>query len=313
MHVTLMHKPTAGTGDVSAKKLVKALGEADFDCSYQSMDDEHWLEALDNPGDLVVVAGGDGTVAKIALQLLKSGVRVPTAILPMGTANNIAGALGVDDDLPRVIRGLRDAKKVAMDVGVASGPWNNIHFLESAGIGLFAQMMAVINALDKSESFADEATRLAHHRQLYRTLLKECRPQPWRVWLDGHDHTGEYLFVEVMNLPTIGPKLTLAPDADFADGGYDVVFASGNERTLLSDFLDRPPEDDTAIELTVRRARVVEIEWDGSHIHLDSQLYADGNQLLKSVQIPEYPYENRIRLELKPKAISFLVPAATRS
>ena len=54
--------------------------------------------ALDDPGDLAVVAGGDGTVAKVAIGVADTDT--PTAaVLPLGTANNIGKALGVFGDI----------------------------------------------------------------------------------------------------------------------------------------------------------------------------------------------------------------------
>jgi len=54
--------------------------------------DEDWEELLPDPGDLLVAAGGDGTVRKVALAA--SEHRVPFAVLPIETANNVAKTLG---------------------------------------------------------------------------------------------------------------------------------------------------------------------------------------------------------------------------
>jgi len=50
-------------------------------------------EGAEEPGDIVAVAGGDGPVGKVARRLI--GSPTPIAILPLGTANNIANTLDV--------------------------------------------------------------------------------------------------------------------------------------------------------------------------------------------------------------------------
>jgi len=65
----------------------------------------------------VLVAGGDGAAAKIACRLLDSGVSM--AILPLGTANNLARTLGFNSSPEEIIARLKGGKKRVFDVGVA--------------------------------------------------------------------------------------------------------------------------------------------------------------------------------------------------
>ena len=55
---------------------------------YQSTKDQSYKSALRERWDLIVVAGGDGTVAKVARRLRYR--KAPIIVLPVGTANNIA-------------------------------------------------------------------------------------------------------------------------------------------------------------------------------------------------------------------------------
>ena len=88
----------------------------------------------------MVVAGGDGTVGKVARSLV--GSRIPIAVLPMGTANNIARTLGLTGTtFQDLIEGWNAARCVNFDVGVAKGPWGSKCFIEGFGVGLFAEMM----------------------------------------------------------------------------------------------------------------------------------------------------------------------------
>lgn len=63
------------------------LRDEGYVVSYRSTEKD-WKKALERPGDLVVAAGGDGTIAKVARQMAHRGT--PLTVMPLGTANNIA-------------------------------------------------------------------------------------------------------------------------------------------------------------------------------------------------------------------------------
>ena len=90
---------------------------------------------LKKSAEFVVVAGGDGTVGKVARRLI--GTDVPIAILPLGTANNSSKTLGIADlPVTRLISSWNSARRVKFDAGVAVGPWGDRHFIEGIGAGV---------------------------------------------------------------------------------------------------------------------------------------------------------------------------------
>src|SRR5688500_5254852 len=103
MRVTALYNPEAGNQTVTRQRLAALLERAGYDATYVSAKGKHWKDALDDPGDLVVVAGGDGTTAKVAKRI--AGLGVPLAILPAGTANNVARSLGLRSEERRVGKG----------------------------------------------------------------------------------------------------------------------------------------------------------------------------------------------------------------
>ena len=135
MRVTLLHNPKAGGGDPSRDELVRALVDAGHAFTYQSTKEKGLEHALEDPGDVVLVAGGDGTVRKAAEFLIGRGI--PIALLPLGTANNVSRTLGLSDSVQEVIFRLATATRVPFDAGVAKGAWGETHFLEGVGLGCF--------------------------------------------------------------------------------------------------------------------------------------------------------------------------------
>src|SRR5205823_1694707 len=121
MRITLLRNPKAGDGKHGRKELVEALEKAGHRTISQSLKKKGWRAALKKQADVVVVAGGDGAMAKVASALVKR--EVPLAILPLGTANNLARSLGFFASPKEIIRQLKHGKKRGFDVGVARGPW----------------------------------------------------------------------------------------------------------------------------------------------------------------------------------------------
>ena len=136
MRVTLIHNPGAGKhGKDELEKLLSLIREAKHEVRYQSAKDDDWAKALEAPADLVAVAGGDGTVSRVAKRMIGRGV--PLAALPAGTANNISTTLGlVGRPLEELVRGWNDARRMKLDIGVAQGPWGRRYFVEGFGVGM---------------------------------------------------------------------------------------------------------------------------------------------------------------------------------
>ena len=80
-------QPPAGDEQHAGEDLVERLEAVGYEARLVS-DRKKLDRQLEDPGELVVVAGGDGSVKAVALALAGRGI--PMAILPMGTANNIA-------------------------------------------------------------------------------------------------------------------------------------------------------------------------------------------------------------------------------
>src|SRR3954471_5407680 len=136
MRITLVHNPKAGRGEHRKKDLLAAIADAGHSVTYQSSKKEGWEKALRKPADLVLAAGGDGTIGKVAAYLVETGI--PLAVLPLGTANNLARTLGFHAPVDQIINGLATGIRHEVDVGVASGACGKRYFFESAGGGVLA-------------------------------------------------------------------------------------------------------------------------------------------------------------------------------
>ncbi len=271
MRVLILHNPKAGDGRLPKADLVRAFETAGHTVRYRSLKHEHWRRSLVKRSDAIVVAGGDGAVAKVARALAKRGrSTVPLAVIPTGTANNIAHALGAAGTPRRIALGLESARSSHLAVGLARGPWGATRFVESAGIGLMASLLA-----------ADPPTARAGLAHL-RRALETAASRPMKIRADNARIDGDYLMVQVMNINAIGPRLELAPNADPADDRLELLMIGPAELALFKRYLAaRARGRSVRCPIPTRRVRRVAIaSWpgDGGGGHVDDALWPDGRQ-----------------------------------
>lgn len=299
MRVTLLHNPKAAGGELDRDDLVRALVEAGHAVTYQSTKDKGLEHALEEPGDVVLVAGGDGTVRKAAGMLMGRGV--PMALLPFGTANNISRTLGLNESAREAIAGLSRARRVPFDVGTAKGAWGETHFLEGVGLGAFPIAMCLAEKrVDNRAARSDhEDMGLTRDLRYLSRVLRKMRPTTWQIEADGENLSGEYYLCEVMNIRSVGPNLFLAPKADPADGFLDLVLVPASERSHLLDYIAaRVARREAEAWLPTRRVKRVTIMAAGAEVHIDDRL--------------EHPHEKPsamgglVELTVQERALEFL-------
>ena len=276
MRVTLIHNPGAGRQEYDAKALVKLLRRAGHKPRYQSTAEKGWDAVLDERADLVAVAGGDGTVAGVTRRMV--GRDMPVAVLPSGTANNIARSLGLlKRPLEELVDGWGDARRVHLDVGIASGPWGQRYFIEGLGAGLFAELLVRSEERKDQKEKEKKSKRPAQVVDGALRRLKQAaeviEPVEILAQLDGVDISGNYLLFEAVNLPYIGPNLYIAPDTKAGDGQLEVVLVPGSQRGKLVRYLDHWQENRERLSLLPsRRGKHLQIEWTGFALHIDDKL-----------------------------------------
>jgi len=246
---------------------------------------------LARPTELVVAAGGDGTVTRAARRLHGRGV--PIAILPLGTANNIARCLGNDLSMDELMARWNVAAPRPLDLGVARGWWGERCFLEAAGVGLIPAGIAAAKA-HAAQDENPSTVKVPDAARKYRQVLSRLRARRLTISLDGTRVTGEFLLVEVLNICSVGPNLLLSLAADPSDGLLSVVMATEDQRDELAEYLEQRTEGEPrALALPVRHARRVEIA------EVD-QIHVDDRYLVARAPEP-------VSMEILPGALEFVI------
>src|SRR5207237_9213624 len=159
--------------------VLQALKRAGHEAIYQSSNRQGTTNALKKKINLVLVAGGGGTVSETACRLVSMQSKVPLSVLPLGTANNCARSLGFCLSHDELIERLRAGERESFDVGLARGPWGERYFFEGAGAGLFADYLYAPKDNAKREKTRSKAEEMRHHiRELHRRL-QNYRAREW--------------------------------------------------------------------------------------------------------------------------------------
>ncbi|MPZ41115.1 MAG: hypothetical protein GEU95_24330 [Rhizobiales bacterium] len=263
MRVTLFHNTTAGGGKFTKKELVTALRLGGLEPRYVSTKSRRFKKELAQAEGLVVVAGGDGTVTKVIAQMPDR--RVPVAILPLGSANNIARSFGVAGAPYELAEMLHPLYWERLSVGVVRGPWGRRRFVEAVGLGPLARMMKK-PSLDGTRG----VDSLRGGRDELRKVMKKAKPLDIDVLVDGKSLPGGILSIEIMNIIYTGPGLPLAPSADPSDRMLEVAYVRPADRKAMTAWIKAPQHRRPPVG--VRRGREVKIIWRGDPIRVDDDV-----------------------------------------
>ncbi len=176
-------------------------------------------QAVRDGAQVVMAAGGDGTVASVVSALAGTGTAL--AVLPAGTGNLLAGNLDLPTDLDAVTESILGGATWTMDVGeVLDGPGAGASFAVMAGLGFDAAVVG-----DAPEGLKAGVGWPAY----IVSALGHLSDAPFEctITLDGAEPLERTArTVLVANTAGLQGGLDLAPDARITDGLHDVIVVS---------------------------------------------------------------------------------------
>ncbi len=234
---------------------------------------------------VVACVGGDGTVSETGRGLI--GTDSALALLPAGTGNDFARALGVYRKMDLAIRALRDGVMKPIDVG-RFGPHT---FLNTVGVGFDGQVTADNQKVKTLTGILSYLVVVLKNLPTYKNPRFKLKGRDWEFESKG-------VLVEFGNGKCAGGGFFLTPHADLHDGLMDV--------TLLGDY--GPMERFVALPMVLLRrmemlSGVKTFKTDILEISVDRPTYihVDGN--LKTLTEPA-------TVEILPLALKVMFPPA---
>ncbi len=278
MQTALIFNPTSGISTITEKRMspeetesailegLRAYG-IEPQLLHTTPEDGGWgmaKRAADEGAELVIAAGGDGTVHAVANGLV--GTQSILGIIPTGTMNNVALSLNIPDTIPAACIAIANGKTRTIDVGKI----NDHVFIEVAGVGLEAALVEAGEEIKHPGLLSTVHGILSGLKTFFG--FKAAR---MRIAVDGGKLSSYNAFqVTICNAPFYGLHLQLAPDILMDDGLLDVVIygkVSKAEylRHALSMSQGRGPYQPKIKHLRVRSLRVIADEQ--MEIHADGE------------------------------------------
>jgi diacylglycerol kinase (ATP) len=265
MRALLVHNPTAGIKGHDKDSIIDALHLADIKVDYFSTKDDDVKGALKCACDLVVAAGGDGTIDYVFTHLADRSI--PIAVVPLGSANNVARSLGIAGTPAELAEQWRVGHVRPFHlVEVAYGKDKRELCAEGFGIGLMA---ALIKRRAKGKK-ADGADDIRRGRRALSEVAGEAQTLDLEVNIDGKPWKSDLISVDVLNIPFTGPALPLAHNANPGELCLDVIGFERDKRDKLIEWLNNPQDD--LPPATARRGERIEIRWRGADSRLDDEV-----------------------------------------
>jgi len=165
-------------------------------------------EAATKNFDVIIAAGGDGTINEVATKVLKHNKIL--GILPLGSGNGLARFLNISKNLRYALSIINNFKIDEID----TAEFNKKCFFNLAGMGFDAHLSAVFSK--------DKKRGLSGYVKLGFKEVFNYKAQTYRLEIDGKAYTRKAFAISIANSSQYGNDVFISPNASVKDGLLDV-------------------------------------------------------------------------------------------
>lgn len=170
-------------------------------------------KAVKRKFDMVVAAGGDGTINEVINGLAEQDYRPRLGVLPLGTTNDFARAVSIPRDIVKACDVLCGGYEMPIDIGKV----NNRYFINIAGAGKLTEL-----TYDVPSKLKTMLGQMAYYIKGIE-MLPSIRPTNVTIDYDDRTFTGNIMMFLVSNTNSVGGFEKLAPEASLNDGLFDLI------------------------------------------------------------------------------------------
>jgi diacylglycerol kinase (ATP) len=228
----LIYNPSSGREIIRRRlpDILELLETAGYETSCYATKGEHDAteeaeRAVRRGFDVIIAAGGDGTIYEVVNGMAEKKARPALGIIPCGTSNDFARAIGVPKSVNRSCRIIAEGKKERIDLGRI----NNRYFINIAGGGSLTNLTYEVPSRLK--------TLIGQLAYYVKGLEKLPSVHPFHIRLETRDKVvidEEIMVFLIANSNSIGGFDRLAPRADLKDGKFDCIVV---KKSNLPDFI----------------------------------------------------------------------------
>ncbi|KMY48401.1 diacylglycerol kinase [Peribacillus loiseleuriae] len=199
--------------------------------------------------DVVIAAGGDGTIYEVVNGLAGAENRPKLGVIPTGTTNDFARAIHVPRSIDAAVDIITKGHTMPIDIG----KMNEKYFINIAGGGRLTELTYEVPIKLKTM-----LGQLAYYMKGIE-MLPSIRATDVTIEYDGKFFEGEIMLFLVANTNSVGGFEKLAPDASLNDGMFTLLIL---KKTNLADFI-----------------RVASLALRGEHVHDKNVIYVKANRI----------------------------------
>lgn len=174
-----------------------------------------------NDFDLIVCAGGDGTLDQTVTGMISGNITTPLGYIPCGTTNDFAKSLGIPKDPVRAARRAVKYMPNPIDIGALKSDIHQDYFVYIASFGAFTDV-----AYSTPQELKNVLGHTAYIMEAVKTITS-LKSYHVTITANGQTLTGDYIFAMVCNSLSVGGFRAIGTkDVEFDDGLFEVVLIS---------------------------------------------------------------------------------------
>lgn len=180
--------------------------------------------AVERRYDVIVAAGGDGTINEVVNGIADQDYRPKLGVVPSGTTNDFARALGIPRNIMKAVDVILDGQSMPLDIGKV----NDQYFINIAGGGKLTELTYEVPSKLK--------TMIGHMAYYVKgiEMLPSVKSTSVRLEYDGEVLEDDIMLFLVSNTNSVGGFEKLAPEAKLDDGYFDLLIL---KKTNLAEFV----------------------------------------------------------------------------
>jgi YegS/Rv2252/BmrU family lipid kinase len=216
-------------------------------------------QAVKEGCEVVVAAGGDGTVNEVVNGLMQSkleGAAIPPmGVLCVGRGNDFAGSVGIPEDLEGGVQAFITGSRRIVDIGrVAGGNYpQGRYFANCVGVGFDAITTIEVHKLPRWGGY------LAFMAAVLKTVFLYNKAPLARIEFDGNDITQRSLLISIMNGRRLGGGFIMAPNSLPDDGLFDLCIAEQMSSFEVIKMIPHFTRGDQATQPTIKTGQAARI------------------------------------------------------
>lgn len=212
--------------------------------------------------DLIVAAGGDGTIHEVINGMAGKDYRPRLAILPAGTTNDYARVLNIPrDDLVKAAKLIEKEESIFMDIGKVISKEYKKYFVNIGALGNLTELTYEVSPQLKTVfGYLAYVIKGAE-------LLPTIRPVSVEVEYNGGYYSGEATLIFVALTNSVGGFENIVPNKVLGNGKFSLIIVKPGNILDLMQLVTRLLTEGTHLE----SEKVISVETDYVNVHMEDE------------------------------------------